>query len=253
MGSLKENICLDKLPKHVAIIMDGNGRWALRQGLERVVGHHEGVESVREVTEAAAELGIQYLTLYTFSTENWNRPKEEVDALMQLFVETIVSELGTLNKNKVRLNAIGDLDSLPHENYLHLKDTMQKTESNERMTLTLAMSYSARWEILEAAKKLAVMVESKKISPSEITEAAFSSQLTTYNMPDPELVIRTSGEQRISNFLLWQAAYAEFYFTPTLWPEFRKEDFYKAIIEFQIRERRFGMTSEQLKAKKCDD
>jgi len=158
MGSLKENICLDKLPKHVAIIMDGNGRWALRQGLERVVGHHEGVESVREVTEAAAELGIQYLTLYTFSTENWNRPKEEVDALMQLFVETIVSELGTLNKNKVRLNAIGDLDSLPHENYLRLKDTMQKTESNERMTLTLAMSYSARWEILEAAKKLAVMV-----------------------------------------------------------------------------------------------
>ena len=253
MGSVKENICLEKLPKHVAIIMDGNGRWALRQGLERVVGHHEGVESVREVTEAAAELGIQYLTLYTFSTENWNRPKDEVDALMQLFVDTIVSELGTLNKNKVRLNAIGNLQSLPPENYLRLLDTMQKTESNERMTLTLAMSYSARWEILEAAKKLASKVESKQLAASEIDEVAFSSQLSTYNMPDPELVIRTSGEQRISNFLLWQAAYAEFYFTSTLWPEFRKEEFYKAIIEFQIRERRFGMTSEQLKAKKCND
>ncbi len=253
MGSLKEKICLEKLPKHVAIIMDGNGRWALKQGKDRVVGHHEGVDSVREITEVAAELGIKYLTLYTFSTENWSRPKDEVDALMHLFVETIVSELETLNKNNVRLNAIGDLHSLPSENYLRLQDTMRKTENNSRMTLTLAMSYSARWEIMMAARKLAQLVEEKQMTLLEINEKTLASQLSTAGMPDPELVIRTSGEQRISNFLLWQAAYSEFYFTPTLWPEFRTEDFYKAIIEFQFRERRFGMTSEQLKAKKSDD
>jgi len=249
MESLKDKIILEKLPLHVAIIMDGNGRWAMRQGKDRVFGHHEGVESVREITEVAAELGIKYLTLYTFSTENWNRPKDEVDALMNLFVETIVSELDTLNNNNVRLNAIGDLKSLPNENYIRLMDTMAKTSSNNRMTLTLAMSYSARWEIAEAARQLAAKVETGQMKPEDITEKVFADHLSTHGMPDPELVIRTSGEQRISNYLLWQVAYAEFYFTPKLWPEFRKEDFYQAILEYQARERRFGMTSEQLKAK----
>lgn len=250
MDSVKDQIFLDKLPQHVAIIMDGNGRWAMKQGKDRVFGHHEGVESVRVITEAAAELGVKYLTLYTFSTENWNRPKDEVDALMNLFVETIVGELGTLNKNNVRLNAIGDLASLPEENYIRLMDTMEKTASNDRMTLTLAMSYSARWEIVEATRKIAQLVEQHEITPDEITEKIFSENLSTKGIPDPELLIRTSGEQRISNYLLWQVAYAEFYFTPKLWPEFRKEDFYQAIVEYQIRERRFGLTSEQLKANK---
>lgn len=249
MISLKDKIDLENMPQHVAIIMDGNGRWAMKQGKDRVLGHHEGVESVREITEAAVELGVKYLTLYTFSTENWNRPKDEVDALMSLFVETIVKELDTLNKNGVRLNAIGDLKSLPLENYKQLMDTIEKTSVNSSMTLTLAMSYSARWEIVEAARKIAVQVSHNELKPEEIDEKLFTSCLTTVGMPDPELVIRTSGELRISNYLLWQVAYAEFYFTSTLWPEFRKEDFYKAIIEYQIRERRFGMTSEQLKAK----
>ncbi|PKP31576.1 MAG: isoprenyl transferase [Bacteroidetes bacterium HGW-Bacteroidetes-16] len=249
MVSAKDKICLQKLPQHVAIIMDGNGRWALKQGKERVLGHHEGVESVREITEAAVELGIKYLTLYTFSTENWNRPKDEVDALMNLFVETIVNELDTLNKNDVSLNAIGDLKSLPPENYQRLMETIEKTSANSRMVLTLAMSYSARWEIVEAARKIAVMVSQNQLSPAEIDEHLFAGCLTTAGIPDPELVIRTSGELRVSNYLLWQVAYAEFYFTPTLWPEFKKEDFYEAIVEYQIRERRFGMTSDQLKAK----
>jgi len=249
MNSLRDKINLEKLPLHVAIIMDGNGRWAMKKGKDRVFGHHEGVASVREITEAAAELGIKYLTLYTFSTENWNRPKDEVDALMNLFVETIVSELDTLNNNNVKLNAIGDLESLPNQNYLRLMDTMATTSYNNRMTLTLAMSYSARWEIAEAAKQLARKVETQLLKPEDITEKVFADHLSTHGMPDPELVIRTSGEQRVSNFLLWQVAYAEFYFTPKLWPEFRKEDFYQAILEYQTRERRFGMTSEQLKAK----
>ena len=249
MVSAKDKICQQKLPQHVAIIMDGNGRWALKQGKERVLGHHEGVESVREITEAAVELGIKYLTLYTFSTENWNRPKDEVDALMNLFVETIVNELDTLNKNDVSLNAIGDLKSLPPENYQRLMETIEKTSANSRMVLTLAMSYSARWEIVEAARKIAVMVSQNQLAPSDIDEHLFAGCLTTAGIPDPELVIRTSGELRVSNYLLWQVAYAEFYFTPTLWPEFKKEDFYEAIVEYQIRERRFGMTSDQLKAK----
>jgi undecaprenyl diphosphate synthase len=249
MESIKDKICLDKVPQHVAIIMDGNGRWALKQGLDRVKGHHEGVESVREIAEAAVELGIKYLTLYTFSAENWNRPKDEVDALMNLFVETIVNELDTLNKNDISLNAIGDLKSLPVENYGRLMDTIEKTASNSRMVLTLAMSYSSRWEIVEAARKLAIQVAENQLNPEDINEQMFAACLSTNGIPDPELVIRTSGELRISNYLLWQVAYAEFYFTPTLWPEFRKEDFYHAIVEYQVRERRFGMTSEQLKAK----
>lgn len=246
MESYKEKINLEKLPKHIAIIMDGNGRWALKHGIERVDGHYEGVNSVRDIAEAAAGLGIKYLTLYTFSTENWSRPKDEVDALMSLFVETIVKELDTLNKNNIRLNAIGDLKSLPAENYQKLVETMEKTSENNRMTLTLAMSYSSRWEITNAVKKIAIDVESGKIKGKDITENIFESYLSTRNIPDPELLIRTSGELRISNYLLWQIAYSELYFTDVLWPDFREEELYKAIVEYQDRERRFGLTSEQL-------
>lgn len=246
MESLKEKINKDKLPKHIAIIMDGNGRWAIKHGLDRVGGHHKGVDSVRDIAEAAADLGIKYITLYTFSTENWSRPKDEVDALMSLFVETIVKELDTLNKNNIRLNAIGDLKSLPEENYRKLLDTIEKTSTNDRMTLTLAMSYSSRWEIINAVKEIATDVETGKLKSKDITESVFESYLSTYNIPDPELLIRTSGELRISNYLLWQIAYSELYFTDVLWPDFREEEFYKAIIEYQDRERRFGLTSEQL-------
>ena len=246
MESYKEKINLEKLPRHIAIIMDGNGRWALQHGLDRVGGHHKGVDSVRDVTESAAELGIKYLTLYTFSTENWNRPKDEVDALMSLFVETIVKELDTLNKNDIRLNAIGDIKSLPEENYKMLVETMEKTSENSRMTLTLAMCYSSRWEIIDAIKKLTIDIELGKLKREDVTEHLFESYLTTNDIPDPELLIRTSGELRVSNYLLWQIAYSELYFTNVLWPDFRKEELYKAIVDYQNRERRFGLTSEQL-------
>jgi len=246
MESYKDKIDIKKLPKHIAIIMDGNGRWAIKHGFDRVNGHHEGVDSVREVAEAAAEIGVEYLTLYTFSTENWNRPKEEVDALMSLFVETIVKELDTLNKNKIRLNAIGDLKSLPEDNYSKLMETMEKTSKNSRMTMTLALSYSSRWEVLDAVKNIGSDIEAGKLKSSEITEESFTKYLSTWPIPDPELLIRTSGELRISNYLLWQIAYSELYFTNVLWPDFRKEELYKAIVEYQDRERRFGMTSEQL-------
>lgn len=246
MKSYKEKINKEKLPKHVAIIMDGNGRWALQHGLDRVGGHYEGVDSVRDIAEAAASLGIKYITLYTFSTENWSRPKEEVDALMSLFVETIVKELDTLNKNSIRLNAIGDLESLPGENYKKLLETMEKTSGNTRMTLTLAMSYSSRWEIVNAVRKIASDVEEGRLNSKDITENTFEGYLSTQNIPDPELLIRTSGELRISNYLLWQIAYSELYFTDVLWPDFREEELYKAIVEYQDRERRFGLTSEQL-------
>lgn len=244
--SYKEQIDLEKLPKHIAIIMDGNGRWAIKHGLDRVDGHHEGVDSVRDIAEAAASLGIKYITLYTFSTENWNRPKDEVDALMALFVETIIKELDTLNKNDIRLNAIGDLSSLPAENYKRLMETIEQTSTNSTMTLTLAMSYSSRWEIINAVKGIATEIEKGKLSSGEITDSIFESFLTTSGIPDPELLIRTSGEMRISNYLLWQIAYSELYFTDVLWPEFREEELYKAIVEYQDRERRFGLTSEQL-------
>ncbi len=246
MKSYKEKIDLEKLPKHIAIIMDGNGRWALKHGLDRVGGHYEGVDSVRDIAEAAANLGIKYLTLYTFSTENWSRPKSEVDALMSLFVETIVKELDTLNKNNISLNAIGDLKSLPGENYKKLTETIEKTSGNDRMTLTLAMSYSSRWEIVDAVQKVAFDIESGKLKSKDITEDIFESYLSTHNIPDPELLIRTSGELRVSNYLLWQIAYSELYFTDVLWPDFREEELYKAIVEYQDRERRFGLTSEQL-------
>lgn len=247
MMSLKEKIDIHKLPKHIAIIMDGNGRWALKQGEDRVFGHHKGVDAVRIIAETAAEIGIKYITLYTFSTENWNRPKNEVEAIMSLFVETIEKEIPTLNKNNIRLNAIGDLKSLPKENYSSLINTMKQTANNSRMTLTLALSYSSRWEITEAVRRIISENTAEELENTVIDEDFFAKHLNTSGMPDPELLIRTSGELRISNYLLWQVAYSELYFTPKLWPEFGAEDLYKAIIEYQLRERRFGMTSEQLK------
>lgn len=244
--NFKDKINLNKLPQHIAIIMDGNGRWAKQQGEERIFGHENGVKSVRETVEAAAELGIQYLTLYAFSTENWNRPKEEVMALMQLLVHTISAETKTLNENKIRLQAIGDLQSLPQDCLHELNEAIENTKNNSRTTLVLALSYSSRWEIVNALKQIAQQIENKTLSASQISEETINSFLCTASMPEPELMIRTSGEHRISNFLLWQLAYSEFYFTEKLWPDFRKNDFYEAILEYQNRERRFGKTSEQL-------
>jgi undecaprenyl diphosphate synthase len=240
-------IAKDNLPKHVAIIMDGNGRWAKEKGKFRVFGHQNGVLAVRDTVEGAVELGIQYLTLYAFSTENWNRPQLEVNALMELLVSTITKETKTLMDNEVRLNAIGDLDSLPKNCHQELKEAMAKTSQNKRCTLTLALSYSSRWELTQAAKHIAELVKAGKLDPQDIDENLISKQLNTADLPDPELMIRTSGELRISNFLLWQLAYAELYFTPKLWPDFRREDLFEAILDYQKRERRFGMTSEQLK------
>lgn len=242
----KEQIDLQRLPQHVAIIMDGNGRWAKEKGKLRIFGHKNGVLAVRDTVEGAVELGIKYLTLYAFSTENWNRPKYEVTALMELLVSTINKETKTLMENGVRLNAIGDLKSLPVRCYRQLEEAMAKTKDNKNCTLTLALSYSSRWEIIEAVRKIAVKVDNNELKPEEINEEIFSGQLSTAGMPDPELMIRTSGEFRISNYLLWQLAYAELYFTPKLWPDFRREDLFEAVIDFQKRERRFGMISEQL-------
>lgn len=246
MSLLRESIIPEKLPRHIAVIMDGNGRWAKLHGKPRVFGHKNGVISVREITEAAAELGISYLTLYAFSTENWSRPQLEVNALMALLVETIKKELNTLHKNNIRLHAIGDLTRLPEKTRSALQEAIDATSSNDRMTLILALNYSSRWEIVEAAKNIALKVRDGKIIPEDINAEMFSNYLTTALIPDPELLIRTSGEYRISNFLLWQSAYAEFYFTQVLWPDFRKDDLYRAIIDFQNRERRFGKISEQL-------
>ena len=237
---------MNKLPRHIAVIMDGNGRWAKQQGMPRVFGHKNGVKSVREVTEAAAELGIEYLTLYAFSTENWNRPKLEVTALMTLLVETINSEVKTLNKNSIRLQAIGDISKLPKKSYKALLQAIEDTKKNTRMTLVLALNYSAKWEIVNATKKIAQQVETGNLKAEDIDENAIANALETKDMPDPELLIRTSGETRISNFLLWQIAYSELYFTPVFWPDFRKKDLYQAIVDFQQRERRFGKISEQL-------
>ena len=244
--SLIDQIDKDHLPQHVAIIMDGNGRWAKEKGRMRLFGHQNGVVSVRDTVEGAVELGIKHLTLYAFSTENWNRPKLEVMALMELLVSTINKETKTLMKNGVRLNAIGNLTSLPEKCYRQLSETIEKTSQNKACTLTLALSYSSRWEITEAAKRLAIDVRDGKHNAGDITEDTFASYLSTADMPDPELMIRTSGEHRISNYLLWQLAYSELYFTNKLWPDFRREDLFEAVIDFQKRERRFGMTSEQL-------
>jgi undecaprenyl diphosphate synthase len=242
----KHQIKKERLPRHIAIIMDGNGRWAKKLGMMRVLGHKQGVNVVREITEEAAQLGIQYLTLYAFSTENWNRPKEEVDALMSLLVNTIVSETDTLMKNNVQLLSIGDLNRLPNDAKRNIQDCIAKTSSNTGLKLVIALSYSARWEIIQAVKNIAQSVKNEEMQIEQIDEQLFSSALTTKEMPDPDLLIRTSGELRISNFLLWQLAYAELYFTDCLWPEFTKEEFYKAIVEYQGRERRFGKTSEQI-------
>lgn len=243
---LKAQIDTNKLPKHIAVIMDGNGRWAKKHGKARVFGHKNGVKAVRETTEAAAELGIEYLTLYAFSTENWNRPKFEVNALMSLLVETLRKEIATLNENNIKLNAIGDLSQLPKRTHQALLEGIENTANNSRMTLNLALNYSAKWEIVEASRKLAEDVKNNLIDAKDINESRFESYLSTRNMPDPELLIRTSGEHRVSNFLLWQIAYSEFYFTDIFWPEFNKNEFYKAILDFQNRERRFGKTSEQI-------
>lgn len=242
-----ENINKEKLPLHVAVIMDGNGRWAQRKGNSRIFGHQNGVVAVRETIEAAVELGIHYLTLYAFSTENWNRPIDEVNALMSLLVKTIEKEIGSLTENNVRLHIIGDLESLPKQVQKQIAKAVEKTCNNSGLNLVLALSYSGRWEILNAIRKLAKDVKNNAIQPEELGCDSFSQYLTTSDLPDPELLIRTSGEYRISNFLLWQIAYAELYFTDTLWPDFRKEHFYDAIVDFQKRERRFGKISEQIR------
>jgi len=250
MEDLKEKIDLDRLPKHVAIIMDGNGRWAQQHGKKRVFGHQNGVKSVREVTEASAELGISYLTLYAFSTENWKRPKWEVNALMRLLVETLGKEMKTLNDNDIRLQAIGDISKLPKSTKAALEKSIENTRNNKRMTLILALNYSGRWELVESVKEIAAEVQKGELNASDIDDELFASKLETAAFPDPELLIRTSGEQRLSNFLLWQLAYAELYFTPVMWPEFRKNDLYRAIYSYQGRERRFGLTGEQIKQKR---
>jgi len=242
----KDQIDTARLPKHVAIIMDGNGRWAKGKGKLRVFGHHNGVLSVRDVVEGAGELGVKYLTLYTFSAENWNRPKYEVTAIMELLISTINKEIKKLMENNVRLNTIGDIEMLPKKCYDELMNAIEKTSGNTGLVLTLALSYSSRREILQAAQSLAAKVERGELKAADITEEMFEKQLHTAHMPDPELLIRTSGEYRISNYLLWQIAYAELYFTDKLWPDFRREDLYEAILDYQKRERRFGLTSEQI-------
>lgn len=244
--SFKEKIDTHRLPKHIAVIMDGNGRWAKQQGKNRIFGHTNGVRAVRETAEACAELGVQYLTVYAFSTENWNRPEMEVNALMALLVNTIDGELKTLTKNDIRLGVIGDVDSLPASVAKQLRNAIEKTAHCKRMQLTLALSYSGKAEIVRAMKQIALKVQSGTIGLHEITDDLIHQNLYTYGMPDPELLIRTSGEQRLSNFLLWQLAYAEFYFTEVFWPDFDREELYKAVYTYQNRERRFGKTSEQL-------
>ena len=246
MMDLKSQIDLERLPEHIAVIMDGNGRWAKTHGKPRVFGHRNGVKAVRETTEAAAELGVKYLTLYAFSTENWNRPKTEVNALMTLLVETIRKEIKTLNKNSIRLQAIGDISKLPSKSYKALLEGIENTKGNTRMTLILALNYSAQWEIVEATRRIAENIKLNKLEPEEINQEVFANELSTKGIPDPELLIRTSGESRISNFLLWQIAYAELYFTEIFWPDFRKNHLYEAILDYQRRERRFGQISEQL-------
>jgi undecaprenyl diphosphate synthase len=244
--SFKKQINTDRLPSHVAIIMDGNGRWARQRGMDRIFGHQQGVKAVREIIEAAAELKIKFLTLYAFSTENWGRPDEEVSALMGIMVQSLNKETDTLIKNNIRLTAIGDTERLADDVRERLMETIHVTSVATGLNLIVAMSYSSRWEITEAAKKLSSEIISGLTAPESVNENSFEKYLTTYGVPDPELMIRTSGELRISNFLLWQLAYTELYFTETLWPDFGKEEFYKALIDFQKRERRFGKTSEQL-------
>ncbi|MDR1517907.1 MAG: isoprenyl transferase [Dysgonamonadaceae bacterium] len=246
--SLLDKIDFGRVPAHIAIIMDGNGRWAKSRGLERADGHREGVASVRKVVEAASKAKVKYLTVYAFSTENWNRPQEEIDALMELVVYAIVKETPDLLKNGVRLQCIGDLKRLPEKTCGALLDCIDKTSGGDTITLVLALSYSSRWEIAEAARQIAEAVNRQKLDIEAVCENTVTEYLTTRNLPDPDLLIRTGGEQRISNFLLWQTAYAEFYFTDTFWPNFGEENLFEAIVEYQRRERRFGKTSEQIES-----
>lgn len=241
-----EKIDINNTPEHIAIIMDGNGRWAKQQGENRLFGHNIGVESVREVLKGAQEANVKYLTLYAFSTENWNRPKEEVEGLMNLLVHTISNEVEELNKNNVCISTIGDLDGLPGDCKTEMLSAYEKTKKNTGVNLILALNYSAKWELLSAVKSIAEKVKNGSIELDEVSEEAFSNELTTKGIPDPELLIRTSGEHRVSNFLLWQIAYSEFYFTEILWPDFKRENLYEAILDYQSRERRFGMVSEQI-------
>ncbi|MEX0811919.1 MAG: isoprenyl transferase [Chitinophagales bacterium] len=246
---LKAQIDLNNLPRHIAIIMDGNGRWAKQQGKMRVFGHRKGVQTVREITEAGAELGIRYMTLYAFSTENWARPKMEVTALMELLVNSLRKEMNRLMKNKIRLRTIGEIDGLPGNCYKNLLEAMETTKDNDRMDLVLALNYGSKGEIVMAFKKIAEDIANGIIKTEDIDEKLISSNLYTKDIPNPELLIRTSGEQRLSNFLLWQMAYAEFVFSEKFWPDFTKEDLYKTLIHFQNRERRFGKISEQIQTK----
>lgn len=247
MSELLEQIDTTRLPKHIAIIMDGNGRWAEEKGEDRLFGHFHGVESVRNIVEGSAELGIEYLTLYAFSTENWDRPQNEVDGLMALLVDTIRKEVAILNKNNIKLHVIGDMQMLPDFAKAELQEALSMTSANTGLNLVMALSYSSRWELLNAVKNIGIDVKNGKINPEEINQSTLQQYLTTSNFPDPELMIRTSGEYRISNFLLYQLAYAELYFTNTRWPDFRKENLYEAIVDFQNRERRFGKTGKQIK------
>jgi len=235
-----------KLPRHIAIIMDGNGRWAQEQGQDRLFGHFHGVESVRNIVEGCSDLGIKFLTLYTFSTENWDRPQNEVNGLMELMAETIRKEVPLLNKNNIHLHVIGDLQLLPEYAMKELSEAMEMTSTNTGLNLILALSYSSRWELVNAVKKIAIDVKDGKIQPEAVDQLLLEKYLVTSDFPDPELMIRTSGEFRISNFLLYQLAYAELYFTNTRWPDFRKENLYEAIVDFQKRERRYGMTTKQI-------
>ena len=246
-AEMKEAIDRNNIPKHIAVIMDGNGRWAKQKGAMRIFGHRNAIQAVREAIEGSGELGVNYLTLFSFSTENWSRPKEEVDALMDLLVQTIVAETGLMMKENVRLNAIGDLESLPKPTYDKLIEVMQQTSANTGLTVNLALSYSGQWELTKAAQRIAQKVSEGKLSPGEITQQTLADHLDTAGIPDPELMIRTSGEYRISNFLLWQLAYTELYFSDVLWPDFRKEHLFAAIEDYQKRERRFGKTGEQVK------
>jgi undecaprenyl diphosphate synthase len=248
MSSLKDQVDVKRLPQHIAIIMDGNGRWAKEQGQDRLFGHFHGVESVRNIVEGSAELGIKYLTLYAFSTENWDRPVEEVTGLMELLVDSIRKETTTLKKNNIRLHVIGDINMLPDYARKELKESLDELKDNTGLNVIMALSYSSRWEIVNAIKNIAADVKTGKLEPFEINQDTINDYLTTREFPDPELMIRTSGEYRISNFLLYQLAYAELYFTNVRWPDFRKENLYEAIIDYQQRQRRFGKTGEQVQA-----
>lgn len=245
--TLKDQIDMERLPQHIAIIMDGNGRWAKARGLHRAAGHNQGVDTVTRITEECARLGVKYLTLYTFSTENWNRPSAEVAALMSLILNRLLEEVFT--KNNIRLRVIGDMDRLPKEVYEHLMEICRHTENNSRMVLTLAISYSSRWELTNVMQQIAQKVSEGLLKPEEVTEEVINQHLQTHYMPEPELLIRTGGEYRISNYLLWQCAYSEFYFTPDYWPDFLEEQLYKAIVDYQQRQRRFGQTGEQVEEK----